>query len=113
REPEIRGQVAADLVPRVASIVAAHDVPVFLHVEHIRARWVHRDAVDAVADLGIRVGDVFRMQTMVDWLPRRASVVGPEGTRGRDRDVDPLGIARIPHDRVQAHPARAWLPGWP
>jgi hypothetical protein len=44
------------------------------------------------------------------WAPRHASIVGPERARGRDRDEDPPGVARIQQDRVQAHPAGPWLP---
>ena len=109
-EPEVGGQVSADLVPRVAGVVAAHDVPVLLHKEHVRARAVHGDVVNAVADLGIRVGDVLRMQSLVDGPPGLAAVVGAEGARGRDGDVDPLGIARIQNDGVEAHATGARLP---
>ena len=42
-------------------------------------------------------------------LPR---VIGPKRARSRDGDEDPLRIARIQKDRVQAHPAGARLPGW-
>ena len=59
-EPEIGGQVAADFVPGIAGIVAAHHVPVLLHEQHARARGVHGDVVNAVADFGRRVGNVFR-----------------------------------------------------
>ena len=37
REAEIGRQVAADFVPRVAGVVAAHHVPVLLHEQHVRA----------------------------------------------------------------------------
>ena len=57
REAEIGRQIAADLVPGFAGVVAAHDVPVLLHEQHVRARRVHGDAVDAVADLRVRVGE--------------------------------------------------------
>ena len=57
REAEVARQVAADLLPGVTAIVAAHHVPVLLHEQHIWARRVPRDPVDAVADLGLRVGD--------------------------------------------------------
>src|SRR5207245_9928382 len=57
-EPEVGGQVATHLTPRVAAIVRAHDVPVLLHVQHRRTRSVQRNAVDAVPDLGGGVGDV-------------------------------------------------------
>ncbi len=60
REAEVGGQVAADFVPLVAGVVGAHDVPVLLHEEDVWARGVHGDAVDAVADFGVRVGDVLR-----------------------------------------------------
>ena len=95
-EPEVGGQVAADLVPRVAGVVAAHDVPVLLHEKHVRTRRMHRDPVDAVADLRGRVGDVLRFQPLVDRPPRLAGVVGAERARGRDGDEDPPGIARDP-----------------
>ena len=35
-EPEVGGQVAADLLPRLAGVVAAHDVPVLLHEQRLR-----------------------------------------------------------------------------
>ena len=53
-EAEIGGQVAADLAPRVAGVVAAHHVPMLLHEQHVGARRVHGDVVNAVADLGGR-----------------------------------------------------------
>ena len=111
-ESEVGGQVAADLVPGIAGVVAAHHVPVLLHEQHARARAVHRDAVNAVADLGIRVGNVLGLQAAVDRLPRLAGVVGAERARGRDGDEDPPRVARIQKDRVQAHPAGARLPAW-
>src|SRR5436309_526252 len=104
REPEVARQVPADLLPRLAGVVAAHDVPVLLHEEHARTRAVRRDAVNAVADLGSRVGDLLGSQAAVDRPPRLASVVGPEHASRRDRDERPLRIARVEHDRVQAHP---------
>src|SRR2546428_4961070 len=50
------------------------------------------------------------MQSAVDRAPRLAGVVGPEGARGRDRDEQALGVARIQQNRVQAHAAGARLP---
>src|SRR2546421_2816288 len=64
----------------------------------------------AVADLGVRVGDVLRVQATVDRLPDLAGVVGAEGARGRDGDVHPTRVRRIEQDRVEAHPAGARLP---
>jgi hypothetical protein len=60
-KPEVGRQVPAHLSPRIAGVVAAHDVPVLLHEQHVRTRAVHRDAVHAVTDLGGRVGDMERM----------------------------------------------------
>ena len=71
---------------------------------------MHRDAVNAVADLGVRVGNLFGPQSAVDRLPGLAGVVAPERARCRDGDEDPSGLARIEEDRVQAHAAGAWLP---
>src|SRR4029077_9682611 len=43
----------------------------------------------------------------------RAAVIAAEGARGRDRDEDPLGMARVEKDRVEAHPACPGLPRGP
>ncbi len=112
-EAEIGRQVAADLVPGIASVVGAHDVPVFLHEEHIRARRVHRDAVNAVADVGSRLGNGLRVQSAVNGLPRLAGIVAAKSPGGGDRDEDPARVAGIEDDRVQAHPTGAWLPAGP
>ncbi len=109
-EPEVCGQVAADFLPRVAGVVAAHHIPVLLHEQHTRARSGHRDAVNAVADVGIRVGDVLGLQSTVDRLPRLTGVVAPEHARSRDGDEDPAAVARIQKDSVQAHATGTWLP---
>src|ERR1019366_876382 len=73
-EPEIGRYIATDFLPRLARVVAAHDVPVILHEEHSRTRRVHCDMVNAVADLGVRVWDVLRTQSAVDRFPRLAAV---------------------------------------
>src|SRR6476469_624495 len=69
-ESEVARQVAAHLSPRLARVVAAHDVPVLLHEQYPGARAVHRDAVDAVADLGGRVRDALGVEAAVDRPPR-------------------------------------------
>ena len=112
-KPEVGRQVAADFVPRVAGVVAAHDIPVFLHEKHPGTRRVHRDAVNTMANLGRWVGHEFGPQSTVDRPPRLAAVIGPKSARGGDCDEDPLGIAGIEQDRVQAHPAGARLPARP
>ena len=112
-EPEVGREVAADLVPRAAGVVGAHDVPVFLHVEHLRPGGVHRHPVHAVADLGVLVGDAPRTQAPVHRFPGLAVVVGAERARRGDAGVHPPRMPRVQDDRVQAHPARARLPGRP
>ena len=71
---------------------------------------MHGDVMNAVADFGVRVGNVLRLQTAVDRLPGLAAVVGAKRARSRDGDVDAVGIARIENDGVQAHAAGARLP---
>ena len=110
REAEIGGQIAADFVPLVAGVVGAHDVPMLLHEERVGARGVHGDAVDAVADFGVRVGDVLRAQAAVDGLPGFAGVVGAESAGGGDGDEDAVGILGVEEDGVQAHAASAGRP---
>ena len=58
RKTEITRQVVADFLPRIAGIVGAHHVPVLLHEERVRTRWVHRDAMNAMTNLRIRIGNV-------------------------------------------------------
>jgi len=105
-----RRQVPADLIPRLAGVVAAHAVPVFLHEKHVRLGGMHGEAVHAVADLSGGIGDAFGAQSMVGRAPRLACVVGPEHARRRNGDEDPPGVGRMLNDRVQAHPAGTWLP---
>src|SRR5271157_4473839 len=71
---------------------------------------MHRNVMDTVADLGSRFGNVLGIESLVDRLPRLAAVVSAEGARSRNGDEDPLGVAGIQNDGVQAHPARARLP---
>ena len=68
------------------------------------------DVMDAVAHLGVRVGDAVRDEALVDRLPRGAAVVAAERARRRDRDHDPLRVRRIEQDGVQAQTAGARLP---
>src|SRR5438045_2343976 len=82
----------------------------FLHEKHAGPGTVHGDAVNAVADLRLRIGDVLRFESAIDWLPGLAAVVAAKRPRGRNRNEYPVWIAWIQHDRVQTHPARAGLP---
>jgi hypothetical protein len=64
-----------------------------------------------VADFGIRVRQlVGGYEAAVDRQPALAAVIAAEGTRGRDGDIKPVGVALILHDGVQTHPTGAWLP---
>src|SRR5256886_15403830 len=105
REPEVRWQVPTDLAPRVARIVGPHDVPVLLHEEGVRAPGVHRDSMHAVADLGVRIRDAFRPQSLVDRPPALAGIVAAEGAGCRDRDKHPVSMLRVEDDRMEAHAA--------
>src|SRR5207244_12841744 len=102
--------IAADLAPRITRVIAAHDVPVFLHKQRVRALRVHRDVMDAMADLCFRIGNVLRMQALIDWLPALAAIVSSEGACRRDGNEDSRRIFRIEKNGVQTHSARARLP---
>src|SRR5208337_219127 len=73
-------------------------------------RRVHRDVMHAVAHLGRRVGNVFRVESLVDGLPALAAVVGAERACGGNRNIHAVGIAGIENDGVQAHASGAGLP---
>ena len=51
-------------------------------------------------------GMLLGLQAAVDRPPGLAAVVGAERARRRDGDEDPLGVARVEQDRVQAHARR-------
>ena len=98
REPEISREIAAHFAPGFSGIIAPHNVPMLLHEENIWPLRMHRDVVDAVADLGIGIGNVLRMQPTVDGLPALPAIVSPERSGGRDRDINTLWILGIDQD---------------
>src|SRR5262245_37037968 len=95
RKAKISWQIAADLTPRFAAIVAAHDVPVFLHEQNARPGGVQRNSVHAVANLGGWVGDILRVESAIDRFPGLPTVVGSKTACGRDGDENPIGVAGI------------------
>ena len=110
-EAEVAWKVAADLRPTIPSVVATHDIPVFLHKENIGTGGMQCDAVDAMADLGVRVGKFHgRAEALIDGFPALTSVIRSEGAGGRDSDEDPLRVLRVEKDGVESHPSGAGLP---
>src|SRR6185369_13400377 len=81
-----------------------------LHEESVRLGFVEGDVVDAMPDLGLRIRNVLRAQALIDRLPGFSAIVGTEGSRGRDGDVDAFRIRWIEQDAVKAHAASARLP---
>ena len=73
-------------------------------------RRMHGDAVNAVADLGILVGNVLRRRPRLIGCQVFAAVVGPKRARRGDGDEHPVVVGRIDEDGVQAQPAGARLP---
>src|SRR5262249_27277108 len=110
RESKVGRQIAADLMPGFAGVIAPHDVPMQLHVETIRTRPVQCQPVDTETNFHVWIRDVLGFQSPVDWLPRFATIVGPESTRSRDGNKDPLRITRIQQNRMQTHSSRTRLP---
>ncbi len=110
RKTEVGGQVAADLDPVVAGIIASHDVPVLLHEQDVGTRAMLRDVMHAVADLGVPIRDVVRTESAIGRLPCLTAVVGPEGAGGGDGDEHPLRIGRVQDDRVETHAASPGCP---
>src|SRR5581483_5258577 len=80
------------------------------HEQHAGARAVVRDVMDAVANLGGRLGEVLRVQPLRNRLPRLRAVVGAEGAGGGDGDVDAIGVGGVEEDRVEAEAAGTRLP---
>src|SRR5664279_838055 len=65
-----------------------------------------------MADFCRGLRNVLGIQSLVDRLPGYAAVIGAESARGGDGNVDPLGIAGIKNNRVQAHATCSGLPMW-
>src|SRR5882724_11556904 len=63
-----------------------------------------------MADFGIRVGNVLRLQSTIYRPPGLACGVGTERARRRDGNEHPLMIGRINQNGMQAKAACAWLP---
>src|SRR5262252_10840356 len=92
---KIGGQVATDLLPIIAGIVGAHDVPMFLHEEHTRPLRVHGHVMHAVSHFGVRVWNVLRPEPAIDRLPGFTTIVGTESACSGDCDPYSFWIARI------------------
>src|SRR5205823_12794234 len=100
---KVSRKVAADLVPVLAGIVGAQHIPVLLHEERIGTRPMKRNAVNAVANLGVLIGNVLRPESAVDRLPGLAAVIGAEGAGSGDGDVHAFGVAGINEEIGRAH----------
>src|SRR4051812_18300779 len=81
-----------------------------LHIERVGSRWVHGNAVDAVADFGNWVGDVQRSKATVDRRPRFAAIICAECASRRNGDEDAIRIRAVEQDGVKAHAAGAGRP---
>ena len=111
-EAKVSGDVPAHFFPGIAGIVAAHDVPVLLHKEHVWTLRVHGHVVNAVPNFRFRIGNVLGMESLVGRFPRLAAIIRAKRSGRRDRDKYPFGIAGIKNDRVQTHSACPRLPFW-
>ena len=111
-KPKSDGRPVADVAPRRARVVGAVDAAVELHEQPLRAAGRAVEVVDAEVDrVALRlVREVAGDDALVAVAPRRAAVVGQPDADGRDREREPVRIARPRHDRVQAEPAAAGLP---
>src|SRR6267378_3853759 len=74
---------------------------------------MHGDPMNAVANLRVRIGNILRMQTLVDRLPIFSAIISTERARGGDRNEHSFAIFRIQQNRVQTHSTGAWLPTRP
>src|SRR6266496_235913 len=66
--------------------------------------------MNTMADLRSWIGNIFRMQPVIDWFPRCSAVIGAERARSRDRYVHSLSILWIQEDCMQTHSTCARLP---
>ena len=74
---------------------------------------MHGDVMNAVPNFGSRIGNELRVEPLIDRFPCLAGIVRAKSARRRNGDVDPVGVARIQNDAVEAHAAGARLPSRP
>src|SRR5262249_1540478 len=88
--------------PRAPRPRPVRPATVVLHVEPARRFRVPRDLVDALAELGIRIGVEARAHALVGGPEGVSAVLAQVVAARRDAEVH---AAAVPHDRVPAPPA--------
>src|ERR1700754_2681356 len=68
------------------------------------------DVMNAVAHFSLRIGNVLRVQPLIDGFPSGATVVSAKRTSRGDRDKDPVSVVLIQDHCMETHAAGAWLP---
>ena len=113
REAELAGQRrCAVMSVQVAPPSVERYMPaVVLLVERLGLAGRHRELVDALAGLRVRVRAEVGADALVARLPGRAAVARLEHADRRDPDPRPLRVGRVRDDRVEDQPAGAGLPG--
>src|SRR5688572_15649120 len=72
---------------------------------------MHGHIVNTVADLSLGIRQLVPgLQALGYRSPGLTAIVGAEGARGRDRNKNPVRVARVQKDGVQTHPPGARLP---
>ena len=68
-------------MPGIARVVAAHDIPVFLHEQHTWPGWVRGQVVNTVTDFGALIREFARGdEAAIDRQPCQTAIVGAECT---------------------------------
>ena len=115
RKSEVGRQAGGDGSPGVTVIVAAENsdarpifpAPVVLHVKPAGSVRVSRDLVDALTELGIRVGDEAGTDSVIGSVERLAAVFAEVMPAGRDSKMHSVAF---PDDCVHAQSAVAGMP---
>src|SRR6516164_10551514 len=81
-----------------------------LHEQDAGTLLTHGNSVNAVANFGGLLRQIWRFQSAIDRLPGSSTVIGAKRTRRRNRDVHPLRVALVQNDGVQTHPSGPGLP---
>src|SRR5262249_51268150 len=111
-ESKIGRDAVGDVLPVFAVIVRAIKTPVILQEKAFGMRRMHRNFVNALAELGIFVGQKHSADAAILCGPGLAAVAGAiNATRG-NCDVHAPVVGRIEHDRMQSEAAIAGHPSW-
>src|SRR5260370_28953566 len=107
---KVRRDALGNVLPRCSAVIASVEAPVILQVEPLRASRRPRNLVDALAELGMLVGEEIGANPLVRSAPAAPSITRLVDATGANGDQDIGRSLSAEHDGVQAEPTPTGLP---